>query len=92
MRNELVFYTYLQLFIDIFYFEDEEIEEIEMETEELENINKDNKEGIIFKINISEDLIEEEECFSLSDWVLSQVKVMCGPVKKIKVLNLMMMK
>ena len=49
MRNELVFYTYLQLFIDIFYFEDEEIEEIEMETEELENINKGNKEGIIGK-------------------------------------------
>ena len=67
--EELIFYTYLQLFIDIFYFEEKSMQ---IEFDELADINeKNNEEGNINKINninISEDSIEEE-CFSLSDWV-----------------------
>ena len=64
-NTELIFYTYLQLFFDLFYFENEEtIMEID---EEEENIKKDNKEEDINKINNNEDSDSEEECFSLSD-------------------------
>ena len=66
--EELIFYTYLQLFIDIFYFEDEEMQ---IEVDESKDIDKrDKKEENMNKINnidISEDSIDEE-CFSLSDW------------------------
>ena len=68
-NKELIFYTYLQLFYEIFYFEDFEV--IKMEIDEVgDDIHKkDNNEENINKINTSEESInDEEECFSLSDW------------------------
>ena len=60
-NTELIFYTYLQLFIELFSFET--YENIKMETEEID------KEENINQINFNEDLVnEEEDCFSLSDW------------------------
>ena len=65
-NKELIFYTYLQLFIEIFSFESNETK---METDELEYNNiKDNNEENINKTNMNDDSVNEEECFSLSDW------------------------
>ena len=64
--RELLFYTYLQLFIEIFSFEIDKDENTKMDIDFPEE--KDNKkEENINKINNNEDSANEEECFSISD-------------------------
>ena len=66
--KELLFYTYLQLFIHLFSFEIVKDEKMKMEIDEIEdNGNRDNKKEKINKININKDSINEDEYFSISD-------------------------
>lgn len=70
-NKELMFYTYLQLFLEIYYFEDNEVITMEIDEKNNEKNKKENKNENINEMNISQDYQineEEEECFSLSDW------------------------
>ena len=64
--KELMFYTYLQLFLEIFYFEDSEVNKMNIDELDENKIENGNNKKII--TNEDDQINEIEECFSLSDW------------------------
>ena len=64
--KELMFYTYLQLFLEIFYFEDSEVNKMNIDELDENKIENENNNKII--TNEDDQINEIEEYFSLSDW------------------------